>query len=57
MFSDRKKGMWSFHLSFVSTNCASSLWNLNAYLFFLVYIDNICGLRLKEQIQILSQNW
>jgi hypothetical protein len=28
LFSDRKKGMRSFHISFVSTNCTSPLWNL-----------------------------
>jgi hypothetical protein len=32
------------------------IFHLNVYL-FLVYIDNTYGLHLKEQIQILSQNW
>jgi hypothetical protein len=55
-FLTEKKGMQLFHLSLVWTNCTSPLWNLNVYL-FLVWIDNIYGLHLKEQIQILSQNW
>jgi hypothetical protein len=41
--------------TFVWTKSTSSLWNLNGYL-LLVYIDNIYGLHLKGQTQILSQN-
>jgi hypothetical protein len=34
LFSDRKKGMRSCHLSFVWAKITSPLWNLNGYLFF-----------------------
>ena len=52
----QKRGIRSCHLSFVWTGSTSLVWNLNAYL-FLVYIDNMYGLHLKGQTQILSQNW
>jgi len=48
-FSERKKGMWSCHLSFVWTKSLTYISALKAERsLFLVYIDNIYGLHWIE---------